>query len=272
MPHSIIFSLVTYKHSYSDILPLLDSIKSLAKLMNSVDILLYIYDATPSSELTLKSSDFISGTDSLFFYYSQGRNIGFGAAHNFNFGLIGNRFQFIFVPINPDIYFKPQSVSLFFEWLLDHSSSISCASPLVYNKPGVIQYSAKLNPTILSLLVGRFSFLKRLSLFSSYDYYHKQQKFDYSSTLINSSYLSGCFLAIPSYFYLSVGGFDENYFLHFEDADLVRRLSRIGKCVHFPHAFVFHRWARGSHRSVKQTLHLLYSAFYYFRTWGLKFF
>ena len=76
---------------------------------------------------------------------------------------------------------------------------------------------------------------------------------------------------LTSYF-SRVGGFSRKYLLHFKDADLLRRLSLHGLTLHVPKSFVVHGWARGSHMSITQTLHLVKSAFVYFSAWGLAFF
>ena len=53
--------------------------------------------------------------------------------------------------------------------------------------------------------------------------WHQNKKFNYQEDFIQSSYLSGCFLLLDPKAFKFVNGFDEKFFLHMEDADLVRK-------------------------------------------------
>ena len=83
----------------------------------------------------------------------------------------------------------------------------------------------------------------------------------YNKTITNSATI-----------YLKVKGFDNRYFLHLEDADFTRMCSYHGIVIHDPTLKVIHKWARGSHKSIRQMLCLLISLFKYFRKWGFVIF
>ena len=201
--------------------------------------------------------------------YKYGSNIGFGSANNRNFLCTTHDETFLFIVVNPDICFDSSSLLPLLDWIASNPR-ISCASPLILNLGGNVQHSAKHNPTLLSLLLGRFSFLTLIPAFRQYDRWHRHLDSVYTSQQIDCTYLSGCFLVIPSHYYCKVGGFNEKYFLHLEDADIVRRLSRHGQCIHNPVGSVTHLWARGSHSSLRQMFHLAYSLFVYSTTWGMR--
>ena len=69
--------------------------------------------------------------------------------------------------------------------------------------------------------------------------------------------------------FFKVGGFDERYFLYLEDADLTRSMSSVGQCVHYPIAFIVHKWGKGNYKSLKLLLVNILSTYYYFIKWGL---
>ena len=48
------------------------------------------------------------------------------------------------------------------------NNDVVCLSPLIYNNFNKLQYSAKRNPTILSLLIGRFNFLEKINILKKY--------------------------------------------------------------------------------------------------------
>jgi len=201
--------------------------------------------------------------------YQYAKNIGFGAANNCNLLPFSREGESLFIVVNPDISFDPALLLPLLEWAAD-SSDVSCVAPLVHGQCGSIQFSVKRDPTITSLLLGKFSRLQSFSVLKRYDRWHRNLDRDYAHECIESSYLSGCFLVINSLRYAEIGGFCEKYFLHLEDADIVRRLSHYGRCIHNPIGAVVHRWARGSHHSSIQMVHLIYSLFVYMSIWGFK--
>ncbi len=82
----------------------------------------------------------------------------------------------------------------------------------------------------------------------------------------------GSFLVVRSDLFKDLGGFDENFFMYCEDADLCKRVNQVSKLMYFPDAKVIHKWKKGSHHSKKLFKYHLQSTKYYFKKWGLKFF
>lgn len=267
----ICFSLVLFKHSISEIHPLLSSINLLQYKYPILDCSLFIYDGSKTSYTSSQISALRGIADQVPIQYFHGLNIGYGMGNNYNFKSISSPQHFLFVVVNPDIYFEPVSVFPLFEWCFGNPS-YSCVAPLILNQFHEVQFSAKRNPTFLSLLIGRLSFLRFFHFFRMYDEWHKQLNHNYSSEMFESTYLSGCFLIIPSNCYRLVDGFSSSFFLHLEDADIVRRLSMIGRTIHNPLGVVNHLWARGSHKSLKQMLYLFQSYLAYIRLWGFSLF
>jgi GT2 family glycosyltransferase len=267
----IIFSLVLYRHSFESIKPLLMSIQAIATYAGGHSFALNIYNACPHQSDDPTASRIRAILGDLLSVYQYGLNIGFGAANNRNFMACQHEEDFLFVVVNPDISFEPVSLLPLLDWVASRRD-VSCVAPLIMNPGGVVQFSAKQNPTLVSLIIGRLPFLKRIRAFKLYDRWHRNLDCDYTSQCIESTYLSGCFLVIPSSCYLKIGGFSERYFLHLEDADISRRLSRHGASMHNPIGVVEHRWARGSHRSLRQMLHLARSFIVYSLVWGIRLF
>jgi GT2 family glycosyltransferase len=265
----VIFSLVLYKHSLDEIKPLLHSIEDLKQSCQDICFHLSIYDADRPGDADRFRDSIASTVRDLSFSYVNAANVGFARANNFNAGSLDYVPSELFIVANPDTSFLSLELAPLLYWVLDHKK-VSCASPLVINPGGATQYSAKHNPTFLSLLLGKLPVLTALTVFSRYDFWHRNLGSCYEKNVISSTYLSGCFLVIPSLFFREVGGFSARYFLHLEDADIVRRLSGCGLTVHNPIGKVSHRWARGSHKSFTQTLHLLRSIVVYMLTWGMS--
>ena len=122
------------------------------------------------------------------------------------------------------------------------------------------------------MLIGFLPYLKRIKIFSNYDFFHKNKDKEYLTETFKAEFLSGCFLIVKPLMFKAVGGFTKTFFLHLEDADLVRKLSLLGTTAHLPKAEIVHTWNRGSHKSLFQIINLIKSMFIYFYLWGFKLF
>ena len=65
-----------------------------------------------------------------------------------------------------------------------------------------------------------------------------------------------------------VGLFDERYFMYAEDFDLTRRIHRKFKTLFFPSVAIYHKFSRGSHRSIRLFLAHTFSMVKYFNKFG----
>ena len=67
-----------------------------------------------------------------------------------------------------------------------------------------------------------------------------------------------------------VGGFDEDYFMYVEDADLTQKMRTRGKAYLVPQYTAIHAWHRAAHRSLRPALWQTRSLLRYFHKWGFK--
>lgn len=78
--------------------------------------------------------------------------------------------------------------------------------------------------------------------------------------------VSGGALMIPREFFQELGGFDENFFLYFEDADLCRRVRQTDRRVlHYPRIILRHQGSHSMPSLTDQKRHYFASQTYYFR-------
>tara|TARA_Y100000589_G_C27118723_1_gene615447 strand:- start:72 stop:890 length:819 start_codon:yes stop_codon:yes gene_type:complete len=270
MKQKILFSLVLYKSNINDLHSLLDSIINFKKAYKNIfNIHLVISDNSPKNKIQKIIEKKLMMLRYNFKY--QKRNIGFGAGHNENiFNIAKVSSETLLIIINPDIKFKAVNLINIVNYAFENFREISCLAPLIYNNDNQIQYSAKRNPTFISLLIGRIDFLRKIKVFNDYLFQNKNMHLNYKLDVFRSSYLSGCFLLVPAWTYFEIAGFDEKYFLHLEDADFVRRCALVGKTIHYPKSYVYHKWQRGSHKSISQSFHVLKSYMYYLSKWGFE--
>ena len=173
--------------------------------------------------------------------------------------------------LNTDLTWPDNTFEALLTWL-QSNTNVSLAVPQILDNAGSIQKLCKLNPSVLALLSRRFvpqsikpSWLHR------YDKKYVMNHMDYT-TVFEVKYLSGCCMLMKTSSFVKINGFDENFFLYLEDADITRRMSEQGLCVHLPIAHVVHQWGKGNYVNFKLMLVNLISAWTYFNKWGWKLF
>ena len=177
---------------------------------------------------------------------------GFAANQNAAFHLSRGGF---FCALNPDIRIERDPFPDLLKCLRDRS--VGVAAPLIRNPEGTIEDSARRFPTPSSIL--RKAFLHRAGV----DYPIKDET-------LYPDWVAGMFMVFPREVFEALGGFDERYFLYYEDVNLCARLVLAGKRVALcPSAFAVHDARRQSLRSVRYMRRHLSSMMRYFLFWAL---
>jgi len=191
-----------------------------------------------------------------------GVNKGFGYGHNAILDIVNSKYHFV---VNPDIEIENSDQIRKMVEYLDKNQDVGMLSPLILNPDRSIQYLCKTNPTVFDMLIRRISpnFLKK-----------RQDKYVRKETgynkIIKIDYATGCFMVFRTDIYKQLKGFDENFFMYLEDADITRRVNEISKAIFFPEARVIHAWERSSHKSFKFAMITVKSMIVYFNKWGWK--
>lgn len=157
---------------------------------------------------------------------------GFAANHNAAFRSVHTP---CFCVINPDVRLKSNPFPLLSSVLED--SRVGVVAPLVRNSSGAIENSARKFPTPKILA------MKALGLKSEAEPSAAVHPFE-------PDWVGGMFMLFRSDFYRTLGGFDEGYFLYYEDIDLCARLRVAGmRVVLEPRVEIIHDAQRASHRN-----------------------
>ncbi|MGD9824404.1 glycosyltransferase family 2 protein [Desulfobacter sp.] len=191
---------------------------------------------------------------------------GYGANHNINLEKARGRY---IIFMNADIVLSDQTI-LQLKDFMDHDHSIGICCPNVLNEDGSLQFLNKRYPTILDLFVRRFQFLFSKRFIQNRSRYYEMRDTGYEKST-DIPFISGCFMFCRTRIIRSVKGFDERFFLYFEDVDLCRKVQKNARTVSCPDAKVIHRWERSAHKNVKWFLVFLESAVRYFNKWGYIF-
>jgi len=199
-------------------------------------------------------------------YVFNATNRGYGRAHNQV--IRGSQADFHLL-MNPDVVLKPDTLLRALRYL-QRNPDVMALSPEVRDIDGRCQYLCKSYPNVLDLLLRglapaalRRRFDKRLAL------YECRNMVDRKLT-VQARLISGCFMLCRTSALQQVGGFDEQYFLYFEDFALSIELGKQGKLVYFPDARIVHYGGHAARKGWKHIRYFAQSAHIFFSHYGWK--
>jgi N-acetylglucosaminyl-diphospho-decaprenol L-rhamnosyltransferase len=159
---------------------------------------------------------------------------GFGSNHNSAFAVSRGTY---FAVVNPDIRFpNPQLQPLINALQLPH---VAACAPLVFSARGAIEDSVRKFPTVWRLLSRVF---RR----------RRDPDYQLGEAVMPVDWAAGMFVLFRRDVFRQVDGFDERFYMYYEDADICRRLCQRGwRTVLQPETRVVHKAQRASHRDVR---------------------
>ncbi|HNV12269.1 MAG TPA: glycosyltransferase family 2 protein [bacterium] len=196
------------------------------------------------------------------------KNLGMGGGNNLGIKVAEGDFVLI---LNPDTELEPSAVKTMLDYIRSNND-VYIVGPKLLNPDLSLQYSCSYfprpwTPIFRRTFLGNF-FKKHLDWFLMKDFDHNYIK--------EVDWLMGSCLLIRKN---GFDGFDERFFMYFEDIDVCRRAWHFGKrVVYLPEAKVIHHHARESAKKPwylgivksKLTREHIKSWFKYFIKWGLK--
>ncbi len=195
-------------------------------------------------------------------------NNGFGFGHNYN---LINAPEKYFLVFNPDIILVREDLLKMLE-KIEQDETIALLVPQVLNADGSVQHLMRDRVSVfdyaLRFIPFRFvkkMFAKRLATYELRDIPNDRD--------VDIRIGSGCFMLLRGDEFKEVGGFDDRYFMYFEDYDLCIKLKKRNKrIVYTPFSHVVHYYERGAHKNSKLFKIFLESMYKYFNKWGWRFF
>jgi GT2 family glycosyltransferase len=205
------------------------------------DCLRSIYEGTRITDFEIVVSDNGSVDESVEFirkHYPGVRivenqqNLGFARGNNA--GISASRGEYVLI-LNPDTIIHEGALDRLVEFADRHpkAGAFGCR---VLNSDGTYQVSARLFPTVWRYWVSALG-LSRLSSYFIYEEYpgwrgDKERSIDWQS---------GCCVMLRGELLKNLGGFDEQFFYHYEEVDLCRRVWNAGHPILFtPEAMITH--------------------------------
>jgi len=171
------------------------------------------------------------------------RNRGYGAAANL---AIASCAAPAILLLNSDTEIEPGAVPALGRYLAEHPAA-AIVGPRIVNPDGSLQPSTLANPSAADMLMGDTGLhllVRRLPAVR--ERFLRTWAHDRARAV---PWVTGAALAIRRDAFEAVGGFDERYFMYYEEADLCRRLAHAGYETHFaPVTTVVHARSASTHQ------------------------
>jgi GT2 family glycosyltransferase len=152
-----------------------------------------------------------------------------GYARAVNRGIAGGCGRYVFV-LNPDTVVRPQALDVLVRFADAHPDAGVVAPRLLY-ADGRDQLTARSFPTPAAALFGRRSPLTRMWPTNPWSTRFLSGRAHTGQEPFEIDWVSGAAMLVPRKVVEQVGGFDEGFFLFWEDADWCRRIKRAGYAV-----------------------------------------
>ena len=185
-------------------------------------------------------------------YFSDGIRRGFGANHNMNFNMLSPKIDDFFLVLNPDVIINRDNFDNLLINAVNERSDIYGVK--VYESVDKKLFSSH-NRSYPGIIDPLISLIFKIKLY--------ENEID---LLSNPDWIGGAFMLFKADSYKKIKGFDENFFMYYEDTDICLRANKLGmKITYNPQFHIIHLAKREGRR-------LLSKNFFYNLNSYLKFF
>ena len=194
-------------------------------------------------------------------------NIGYGKAHNL---AILNSLSKYHLILNPDVILNSDALKIGLGYL-ERNKDVAAINPKCFDDNNKIQYIAKTYPNLLILLVRGVApkfikniFVKKLSKY-------EVRKIVDKDTISEIEIMSGCFMLCRTEALKKINGFDDRFFLYFEDFALSIELRKLGKLMYIPSMKIIHLGGHAARKGMRHIFFFISSGIRFFNQYGWKF-
>jgi GT2 family glycosyltransferase len=229
---------------------------------------LYVVDNTPgppavnTAEAVTRLVDGFAARGAPLELHYPGKNLGYGRGHNIAIMPSTLKYKYHLI-CNPDITLGKHTLQVLYDFM-EANPEVGLCMPKLVGPDGETHFCCRRSPVALD-------YLSQLILPRSWGKRRKDslelRSRDYDQSM-EVPCLSGCFMFFRSDVLRRLGGFDERFFLYFEDLDLCARARKLGKNVYWPYTHVVHERQSGHRSSWRLKARFAASACRYFAKWG----
>lgn len=193
-------------------------------------------------------------------------NVGYGRGHNLSINKVESHCHLI---LNPDVSLQLESLAEGLAFMA-RNPEVAALSPAVTDGEGHKQYVCKRYPSVIDIVLRGFAppfvrrrFALRLARYEMRDLPEQEPSTDIPI-------IGGCFMLFRTAALRSVGGFDERYFLYFEDFDLSLRAHAVGSLAYLPSMHIVHLGGNSARKGLAHIGMFARSGLRFFNTHGWR--
>ncbi len=193
---------------------------------------------------------------------ANNKNMGFGRACN-QIAKMQNSSYILF--LNPDVEISKNSIDKLIKFLKNNEQAGIATGKLLF-PDGSFQLSCRKFPTILRVLFGRESLIRNLFPNNIISKEYLMSELDYSKIRFPDC-VRGAVMLFRSDVFKKIGGFDEKFFLYFEDTDICLRLRKKDyEIAYLPEAVFYHKLGSSTKKEKLRTkISINISMFHYIK-------
>jgi len=242
-------------------------VKSAKKIPSHLDISrLYLIDNGDNEKELLNLIAQFSDSSLTIHLYSTDKNLGYGQAHNIAIDDTTDKYHLI---LNPDVVISASSLIVGLNYL-EEKDEVVAVSPSARDGVSNVQYLAKSYPSLLVFLVRAINLRYLENLFTHQLDSYELREMVHNKKPAEVKIISGCFMLCKTKALKLAGGFDQRYFLYFEDFSLSIELNKIGKIMYLPEMKIVHYGGNSSRKGLNHIRMFLSSMTKFFSRYGWK--
>jgi GT2 family glycosyltransferase len=195
------------------------------------------------------------------------QNLGYGGGHN----LVLEECGAYHLVLNPDVELTQDALQRGIARLEADEETV-LLSPYAAAPDGNQEYLCKRHPSVLVLLLRAFApglgwrlCPGQMAAYQMSDVCGPDQELDVPLA-------SGCFMLMRGDALRAVGGFDDGYFMYFEDFDLSLRLAAYGRVLYLPAVRIVHHGGYAGRKGLKHVWLFMTAGVRFFRQHGWRWF
>ncbi|SDK23982.1 glycosyltransferase [Microbulbifer yueqingensis] len=193
-------------------------------------------------------------------------NMGYGKSNNVISPALSSEYHLI---LNPDVWLYPDALAESLKFMIANPKTVML-TPSIEEEGGKLSHVAKTYPDCLTLFLRYIGnralariFEKRLRRYSYADLS--------SQPATELEVAGGCYMFLRTQDFLALEGFDERFFMYFEDFDFSLRIRKLGRISYARSVQVKHAGGDVGRKTFRHHLYFCSSALKFFNKHGWKF-
>lgn len=171
--------------------------------------------------------------------------------------------------LNPDVLLSPSSLSAGLTYLKDNQDTVMIC-PYSEGEQGKPSHLCKRFPTVFDLALRGFAGEIIKQRFDDRLMHYEYRDLPTDETIRSVELISGCCILARTNALQLCGGFDENFFLYFEDFDLSLRMGKLGNLDYYPGMKIIHYGGNAASKGFQHIVYFAKSAIRFYKKHGLR--